>query len=102
MRILMAAVLALAGCTTDAGTGEERAIKPEPIDGGVVLGRGCSTSEFGPKALIGRSADSIPFADYPFPVRIVRPGMAVTMDYSADRLTVETDADGVILRHACT
>ncbi|WP_342237646.1 I78 family peptidase inhibitor [Inquilinus sp. OTU3971] len=31
-------------------------------------------------------------------LRTVRPGEAVTMDYRADRLTVEVDAQGKILR----
>ncbi|MGK9233764.1 hypothetical protein KXS07_19680 [Inquilinus limosus] len=31
-------------------------------------------------------------------LRVVRPGEAVTMDYRADRLTVEVDGQGKILR----
>lgn len=31
-------------------------------------------------------------------LRVVRPGEAVTMDYRADRFTVEVDAQGKILR----
>lgn len=102
MRILMVAAMLMAGCTSNADTGEEHAIRPDLTDSGIVLGKGCSTTEFGESALIGRRAESIPFAGFPFPVRIVKPGMAVTMDYSAERLTVETDENGLILRYACT
>ncbi len=101
MRVFVLVAVALAACTTEAETEEEHAILPGRSDGGIVLRETCATSEFGPGALIGRRAESIPFADYPFPVRVVAPGMAVTMDYSDARLTVETDAKGIITRAAC-
>lgn len=101
MRIFIFLAALLSACTTEAGPGTEHAIRPETSGSGIVFGKGCSTSEFGPRALIGRRAESIPFADFPFPVRVVKPGMAVTMDYSAARLTVETDAKGIITRHGC-
>jgi Peptidase inhibitor I78 family len=101
MRIFICLAALLAACTTEAGPGTEHAIRPGASGGGIVLGKGCSTSEFGPQALIGRRAESIPFDDFPFPVRVVKPGMAVTMDYSEARLTVETDAKGIITRHSC-
>jgi hypothetical protein len=91
----------LSACTIGAETREEHAIRPGLTDSGILLRETCATSEFGPDALIGRRAESIPFGDYPFPVRIVKPGMAVTMDYSDARLTVETDAKGIITRAAC-
>ena len=34
-------------------------------------------------------------------VRVIRPGMAVTMDYRADRLNIEIDDDGRIVRISC-
>jgi len=102
MRYLTVLPFLLSACTTDAQTGSEHAIRPGQGDSGILLREACATSDFGPKALIGRRADSIPFADYPFPVRIVAPGMAVTMDYSAARLTVATDAKGIIMRAECS
>lgn len=99
MRYFLLLTTLLAACTPGAGN----APAPEggPPNAGIVFGKGCSTTEFGPNALIGRQAESVPFADFPFPVRVVKPGMAVTMDYSEARLTVETDAKGVITRHSC-
>ncbi len=101
MRIFLLVPLLLSACQTAADTGTEHVIRPESYDKGIVLGAGCSDTKFGPKALTGRRADSIPFDDFGFPVRVVRPGMAVTMDYSAARLTVSVGADGVIDSYNC-
>lgn len=35
------------------------------------------------------------------PVRIIRPGMAVTMDYNPTRLNIEIDESGEIFRISC-
>ena len=35
------------------------------------------------------------------PVRIIRPGMAVTMDYNPTRLNIEIDETGEIFRISC-
>ena len=100
MRYFLLVPALLAACTT--GAGDSYVAASQPTDSDIVFGKGCDTSEFGPGALVGRRAESVPFADFPFPVRVVKPGMAVTMDYSAARLTVETDAKGIITRHSCT
>lgn len=101
MHYLVVLPFLLSACATAAETGTEHAIRPGLTESGILLRETCATSDFGPRALIGRRADSIPFGDYPFPVRIVAPGMAVTMDYSEARLTVETDAAGLITRANC-
>ncbi len=101
MRFSVILALALAACTTEGETEGEHAIRPGLSGSGIVLRETCVASEFGADALVGRRAQSIPFADFPFPVRVVKPGMAVTMDYSEARLTVETDRDGIITRASC-
>lgn len=101
MRFSMMLGLVLAACTTEGQTEGEHALRPGLSGSGIVLRETCAASEFGADALIGRRADSIPFADFPFPVRVVRPGMAVTLDFSEARLTVETDAAGIITRASC-
>lgn len=35
------------------------------------------------------------------PTRIIRPGMAVTMDYSPDRVNIEIDESGTITGVRC-
>ncbi len=101
MRILIWLPFLMAACTTEAETGDEHAIRPGLSGRGIILYETCSKSEFGPEALVGRRAESVPFDDFPFPVRVVAPGMAMTMDYSPARLTVETDAEGIITRFSC-
>jgi hypothetical protein len=93
--------LVLAACTAEGRNAGDHVLRPGLSGSGIVLRDSCAASEFGADALIGRRADSIPFADFPFPVRVVRPGMAVTMDFSEARLTVETDAAGIITRASC-
>lgn len=51
--------------------------------------------------LLGTDAAAFDFAALDVPVRIIPPGTAVTMDYSPDRLNVETDEAGLILRIRC-
>ncbi|PNU05070.1 I78 family peptidase inhibitor [Novosphingobium guangzhouense] len=36
------------------------------------------------------------------PIRVIRPGMAVTMDYRAERLNVDVDGSGTIKRFHCS
>lgn len=99
--VILGLGLGLAACTPEGRTEGEHVLRPGLSDSGIVLRETCLASEFGADALLGRRADSIPFADFPFPVRVVRPDMAVTMDYSEARLTVETDAAGIITRTSC-
>lgn len=98
MRFPIALSLLLGACATapDGGGG-----RGGPPAAGLSLGAGCAGSDIPADALVGHPAAGIPFDDFPFPVRVVAPGMAVTMDYSADRLTVETDRRGIITRFGC-
>jgi hypothetical protein len=52
-------------------------------------------------ALVGQTEGIVAGAKAPGPVRIIRPGMAVTMDYSPTRLNIEIGTDGRILRLSC-
>jgi len=36
------------------------------------------------------------------PIRVIKPGMAVTMDYRAERLNVDVDESGAIKRFYCS
>lgn len=49
--------------------------------------------------LVGQRADPATLPDVP--MRIIAPGMAVTMDYNPHRLNVETDSVGIIARLSC-
>lgn len=58
----------------------------------------CAASKY--ETLIGTPADAADFSAEKL-VRIIAPGTAVTMDYRADRLNVETDEAGIITRVYC-
>ncbi len=51
--------------------------------------------------LVGRPASVLETMKFGTETRIIRPGMAVTMDYREDRLNIEIDADEVISRVVC-
>lgn len=51
--------------------------------------------------LVGQTEAAAQGVAAPGAVRIIRPGMAVTMDYSPTRLNVEIGPDGRIVRVTC-
>ena len=51
--------------------------------------------------LVGQSAKKLEVMRFAKTVRILRPGMAVTMDYSPERLNIEVDAAERITRVSC-
>lgn len=53
------------------------------------------------QGLVGKSARVLETMRFGQPVRIIRPGMAVTMDYSPARLNIEIDAAERIIRVSC-
>lgn len=50
---------------------------------------------------VGQPIASLDSAQLPDPKRIIGPSTAVTMDYRPDRLNVQHDAAGVIIRIFC-
>lgn len=53
------------------------------------------------QSLVGQPASVLQTMRFAGPVRILRPGDAVTMDYSELRLNIRIDADEVIARVDC-
>jgi hypothetical protein len=51
--------------------------------------------------LVGQPASVLQTMRFSGPVRIIRPGQAVTMDYNAARLNIHVDTDEVIARVSC-
>ncbi|HHC29057.1 MAG TPA: hypothetical protein ENK80_00590 [Rhodobacterales bacterium] len=71
---------------------------------------GCDPVEPGPDptcpppdfhALVGQPQSAAEGIFYGGEMRIIRPGMAVTLDYSPSRMNVEIGADGQIVRIFC-
>lgn len=81
----LALILLLAGCV------------PEPAANPVA--GGCGAQDLA--ALVGQPAAVLDAMRFGQVVRIIRPGMAVTMDYLETRLNIEIDAAEVIVRVSC-
>lgn len=67
---------------------------PEPVEDA------CGAA--GLQGLVGQSAAVLQTMRFGQETRILRPGMAVTMDFRPDRLNIEIDADERISRVYCT
>lgn len=79
--------LALAACQTDV---PPPVFDPAPRCGADRL-----------QGLVGQDAAVLRGMSFDGPVRVIHPGMAVTMDYNPTRLNIEVDAEGVIRRVWC-
>jgi len=79
--------LTLAGCVAETPPEE---LPPE---------NACNAA--GLQGLVGQHRDALAAMTLPAPVRVIEPGMAVTMDYSPSRLNIELDARGFITRVYC-
>lgn len=55
----------------------------------------------GLQSLVGKSEEVLHAMDFSVDVRIIHPGMAVTMDYNPTRLNIEIDESGKISRVSC-
>ena len=87
MRLAILALIALTACT-------EIAPNP-PATGEQTCGADLDS------ALIGQSADVLAAMIFPAPMRIIKPGMAITMDYNPDRLNIDIDKHNKISRVWC-
>ncbi|MBH1974091.1 MAG: hypothetical protein I8H94_03340 [Rhodobacteraceae bacterium] len=74
------------------------AATPAPAPGPVDLSS-CSSDAV--QSLIGSNIASVDTRPLAKTVRIIPPNTAVTMDYNPQRLNIETDARGVIVRMTC-
>lgn len=88
--ILFALPLALMGCVPEP---EPPVTNPTPVEDA------CGASAL--QDLVGQSAKKLEVMRFAKTVRIIRPGMAVTMDYSAERLNIEINEAEVITRVSC-
>lgn len=90
MRVWMGVCLAviLAACSPVEATPPSREVAGS-----------CGAAEL--QSLVGQPAAVLQTMRFAGPVRVLRPGEAVTMDYSAGRLNIEIDAAEVIARVAC-
>ena len=87
MRFTILALIALTACTE---------VAPNPPTTGEQT---CGADP--DSALIGQSADVLAAMIFPAPMRIIKPGMAITMDYNPDRLNIDIDKHNKISRVWC-
>jgi hypothetical protein len=88
--LLLVLPLALIGCVPEPAP---------PVTDPTPMEDACGAS--GLQDLVGQSAKKLEVMRFAHTVRIIRPGMAVTMDYSAERLNIEINAAEVISRVNC-
>ena len=87
--LLLALPIALMGCVYE----------PPPVMDPAPAEDACGAS--GLQDLVGQSAKKLEVIRFARTVRIIRPGMAVTMDYSAERLNIEINEAEMITRVSC-
>lgn len=93
MKAIVIVAMALAGCTTIAGEGAPVAERPGACNAAAVqdlVGQPLATAQAEAKQRAGAAT-----------VRSYVTGAAITMDYRVDRLNIETDAGGTIVRLSC-
>jgi hypothetical protein len=84
----------LAACTLEPPPGPPSGpLPPEPAPDA------CGAADL--QGLVGQPAAVLAAMTFPAPTRVIRPGMAVTMDYRADRLNIEVNAAELIARVTC-
>jgi hypothetical protein len=91
LRISGLLIFALSACN--------QAFPPTYLDGVPVTASLCGDQQVTP--LIGQNRSALNGLTLPPATRIIEPGMAITMDYSAQRLNVEVDGAGKITRAYC-
>src|SRR5690606_5907223 len=102
--VLLAAPLAFAvvACSPAREPAPVNGAPPKIVDGG--LGGSCdakAAEQYVGQMLDEAVGERAKAATGARGVRVIRPGMAVTMDYRAGRLNIEVDDDGRITKVSC-
>lgn len=89
----IACLIAVPGCTT--APAPPQAPEPQPP----TLASTCGAD--GLQSLVGQPASVLQTMRFGTTTRLIRPGMAVTMDFSPSRLNIEIDPRETITRVSC-
>jgi hypothetical protein len=95
MRALIAALALLSACTTATPAPSS----PPDTAEEATQADTCGIARF--RHLIGTRADQIDRATLPPATRIITPDMAVTMDFSAERLNIMVGTNGIVGSMRC-
>lgn len=93
-RLSLLLPLAFAACVETESPPDPGVIEPPMPPAG-----SCGAPEL--QGLLGQPASVLETMKFGTDVRVIRPGMAVTMDYREDRLNIEIDKNEVISRVSC-
>ena len=85
-------ILPLMACV-EAGPGQPPVIDPMPPE------NACGADQL--QGLVGQKASVLETMKFAGPVRVIKPGMAVTLDYSPMRLNIQLDAADNITAVTC-
>ncbi len=86
--------LAFAACVEGEAPADDAGLMPPTPPAGT-----CGAPDL--QYLVGQPETVLQTMKFAGPVRIIQPGMAVTMDYSESRLNIEIDRSGRIDRVTC-
>jgi Peptidase inhibitor I78 family len=92
---VLGVALTLAACNGGGSPASVAPIAPKPA--GVDA---CGASEL--QDMVGQSQDTLARIKFAVPVRVITPGMAVTMDFQANRLNFYVGEDGKISSITCS
>ncbi|WMT88757.1 I78 family peptidase inhibitor [Pelagibacterium sp. 26DY04] len=96
--LALASAVALAGCSSTANPPDTS--MPPPVD----CGAQALSGQTG-QSVVGSTPQDVRVGGEPITVpgslRVITPGMAVTQDFRADRLNLEVDASGNLVRAYC-
>jgi len=100
MMALTASLMALSACSTSGSDKVAEATPPPPS-----MEPNCGADQY--SAYVGQPASdeviaAIAKSRGDKPMRVIKPGMAVTMDYMPERLNVQVGEDGKITGFNCT
>jgi hypothetical protein len=90
-------VLMLAGCSAPSGGGRDPGAAVVPGRGGDPVPCGADVLA----ALVGQPLTALPGDEVSGPIRVIRPGDAVTEDFIRTRLNVSLDGNDVIAALSC-
>lgn len=93
---LLPAFLALAACVA---TPDPAPPFPGPVSPDLPPADACGAPDL--QGLVGQNRSVLETMRFAGPVRVIEPGMAVTMDYNPARLNIELNDAGRILRVTC-
>ena len=97
--ISIIASMGLVACSQASVTATEKPTSVVPVSGASERDKLCGADKL--QNLIGQSETKLESIRFKGPIRIIKPGMAVTKDYRQNRINFDIDDNGIIARISC-